>query len=354
MTHPNKLLLRGINYDTGTNYAPGYLSREVWHPDLIEQELTVIRDELHCNAITIFGSEIDRLVECASVAAAKGLQIWLQPRLIDSSPDEMLAHLAELAQAAEQLRQQHTHVTLNLGCELSVFMGGLIPGATLLQRVRWLRYLWWAWMLVPRFNNRLNAHLRQARAVARSVFSGQITYGSGIWENVNWHEFDIVGLNYYRESSNQATYRDDLRRFHSYNKPIVITEFGCCSFTGADKLGSSGDSIVDYTQATPALKGLYQRNEQVQADYITDLLNIYCEEGIYGAFVFEFTEPSHPYASDPRHDLDIASYGIVKVLSSDPHGADTILQWEPKQAFHALAQFYQHLLKAEPAGQQQN
>src|SRR5690606_10368180 len=120
MTHPNKLLLRGINYDTGTNYAPGYLSREVWHPDLIEQELTVIRDELHCNAITIFGSEIDRLVECASVAAAKGLQIWLQPRLIDSSPDEMLAHLAELAQAAEQLRQQHTHVTLNLGCELSV------------------------------------------------------------------------------------------------------------------------------------------------------------------------------------------------------------------------------------------
>src|SRR5690606_21326311 len=131
-----------------------------------------------------------------------------------------------LAHAAEQLRQQYDNVTLNVGCELSIFMHGLIPGATFLKRVRWLTYMWWLWMLLPRFNHRLNAHLNKACTVARAAFKGQISYGSGIWENVDWNEFDVVGLNYYREKTSQITYVNDLRRFHKHKKPIVITEFG--------------------------------------------------------------------------------------------------------------------------------
>ena len=226
----------------------------------------------------------------------------------------MLNHLAEVARAAEQLRKQHAHVTLNIGCELSIFMSGIIPRQNFLQRASWLGSWWWVWMLFPRFRHRLNVHLRKATAVARSHFEGQMTYGAGIWENIDWSMFDLVGLNYYRESSNQSSYMTDLRSFHSYNKPIVITEFGCCSFQGANKLGGSGDTIVDYTKLMPTLKGLYTRDEQVQADYLVDLLNIYKAENIYGAFVFEFTEPSHPYSPDPRHDLDMASYGIVKCI----------------------------------------
>ena len=82
------LNLKGINYDTGTNYASGYLSREVWHSDMIRSEIKVIRDELHCNAITLFGSEIDRLQHSAEIALDYGLQVWLQPRLIDSTRDD--------------------------------------------------------------------------------------------------------------------------------------------------------------------------------------------------------------------------------------------------------------------------
>lgn len=342
MTDQKSLVLKGINYDVGTNYAPGYLSREVWHHDLMRQEIRTIRDNLHCNTINIFGSDNNRLVECAAAALESGLQVWLQPRLIDSSADEMLAHLSEIARAAEQLRKQYVNlsITLNLGCELSIFMSGLIPGQSYLQRARWLGYMWWLWMLLPRFNNRLNDHLRKACAIARSNFNGQISYGSGIWERVDWAEFDIVGLNYYREASNQSTYVSDLRAFHKYSKPIVITEFGCCSFDGADRLGASGDSIVDYTRPVPALRGSYSRNETVQANYLVDLLNIFQAEGMYGAFVFEFTEPSHPHSHDPRYDLDMASYGIVKVYPNDSGKPDSVLRWEAKQAFHELAEFY--------------
>lgn len=340
MTPPKPLTLKGINYDVGTNYMPGYLSREIWHHELVEREIRVIRQELHCNTINIYGSDLGRLVECSTIALKNGLHVWLQPRLIDSSPEEMLAHLSALATAAEDLRSQYANVTLNLGCELSIFMSGLIPGRSFLQRATWLGRFWWLWMLLPRFNKRLNDHLNKALMIARTHFNGQISYGSGIWESVRWNDFDLVGLNYYREASNQSTYISELRRFQRYGKPIVITEFGCCSFDGADKLGGSGDSIVNYTTPTPTLRRLVSRNEAVQADYIVDLLNIYQAEGIYGAFVFEFIEPSHPYSSDPHLDLDVASYGIVKVYSNSLDKPVSDVEWKPKQAFHALAKFY--------------
>ncbi len=336
----HSLVLKGINYDVGTNYAPGYLSREDWSHDRMREDICVIKRELHCNAINLFGSDLERLTACAMVALENDLQVWLQPRLIDSQPAEMLKRLAELACIAEQLRQQHTPITLNIGCELSIFMAGLIPGQTFVERVTWLKNRWWLWMWWPRYKKKLNVHLKKALGVARLHFKGQITYASGIWESVDWQPFDIVGLNYYREAYNQSTYANDLRRFHRYRKPIVITEFGCCSFEGADGLGAEGDSIVDYTSHKTRLKGLYKRDEQVQADYLIDLLKIYQAEDIDGAFVFEFTEPSHPYSPDPMDDLDMASYGIVKVYPSESTSTEGRRNWEPKRAFHAIARWY--------------
>lgn len=342
MTPAQGLTLKGINYDTGTNYMPGYLSREVWNQALIRKEIRAIKDELNCNTINIYGSDSQRMTECARIALECGLAVWLQPRLIDSSPEQMLAHLAEVARAAETLRQRHGNVTLSAGCELSIFMAGIIPRQSFLQRAKWLGSLWWLWMLLPRFNQRLNAHLKKASAVARSHFKGQISYGSGIWEKIDWSAFDLVGLNYYREASNYSSYLSDLRGFQRHRKPIVITEFGCCSFEGADKLGGSGDSIVDYTQLMPRLKGLHTRDERVQANVIVELLKLYEAENLFGAFVFEFTEPSHPYSADPRYDLDMASYGIVKVHPYSDKTPNTE-EWEPKLAFHEIAKLYRNL-----------
>ena len=41
--------------------------------------------------------------------------------------------------------------------------------------------------------------------------------------------------------------------------------------------------------------------------------------------------------SDPRRDLDMASYGVVKMLPGGPGTGYHGLGWEPKLAFGALA-----------------
>jgi hypothetical protein len=46
------------------------------------------------------------------------------------------------------------------------------------------------------------------------------------------------------------------------------------------------------------------------------------------------------WTGDPREDLDLASYGIVKVLE-DGHGeAYPDMFWEPKAAFRTLAEYH--------------
>lgn len=47
------------------------------------------------------------------------------------------------------------------------------------------------------------------------------------------------------------------------------------------------------------------------------------------AFWFTFAGYRYPHHTDPRYDLDLASYGVVR-LEPD-------MSWEPKESFHALA-----------------
>jgi hypothetical protein len=138
---------RGVNYDVGTNYEPGKLSRPVWNRSIVERDLGAIRNELRCNAVTLYGIDVDRLVEAAEVALALGLRVWLQPRLINSTRDEAIALLTEVAKAAEFLRRRHPDVGLNVGCEFTLFSSGMIPGRDHAQRAFLLTWLWW--LLLP-------------------------------------------------------------------------------------------------------------------------------------------------------------------------------------------------------------
>jgi len=330
------VVLKGINYDAGTDYD-GHLSREILSEGTIRKEIQVIKDVLHCNCVQIYGSNIGRLAMCAKEALVQGLFVWLQPRLINSTPRKMLDHLTQVAKIGEQLRTQHQNIVLNTGCELSIFMSGILPGYRFGQRALSLAVIW---PFLPLFNRKLNKHLQKALATAKKHFHGQVSYSAGIWEDIDWSGFDFVGLNYYREASNQSTYAIDLRSFHRYNKPIVITEFGCCCYEGSDMKGGSGDDIVDWSKLPPRLKKSYKRNERVQADYVTDLFKVFQSENVYGAFVFEFIEPSYPYSSDTLMDLDMASYGIVKPRLIDLNAIPDCEYWEPKLAFTAISKLF--------------
>ncbi|WP_188194707.1 CPBP family glutamic-type intramembrane protease [Nonomuraea sp. SYSU D8015] len=328
------LPVKGINYDVGTAYHPRHLSRPTWNSDEARDDIRVIGEELHCNAVTVFGSRLDRLADAAHHAARRGLHVWLQPRLPENGPTQTLEFLRQVSVLSEEIRRSYpVPVTLTVGCELSIFMRGIVPGRTFGRRTRMLTFTWP--FLLQLYNRKLNRFLGEAAAVAREHFRGEVSYAAGSWEGVDWRPFDLVGVNLYRDSSNQGRYCADLRLLQRHGKPVVITEFGCCAYDGADTKGASGDDIVDWRATPPRIKGSRTRNEQVQADYLGDLIETYATEGVRGAFVFEFSEPSYPHAPDRRHDLDLASYGIVKAGPGD--------RWERKAAFHRVAGLYQSL-----------
>ena len=62
--------------------------------------------------------------------------------------------------------------------------------------------------------------------------------------------------------------------------------------------------------------------------------------GVDSAFVNTFARYDLPHRDDPGRDLDMASYGVVKVLEGRPGRGYPGMPWEPKAAFAALADWY--------------
>jgi hypothetical protein len=190
---------------------------------------------------------------------------------------------------------------------------------------------------------RLNAFLERASAVARKHFDGRITYSAGPWEaeGLEWSLFDFVGLDYYAFHPKRAEHVRELGQFRRFGMPIVITEFGTNAFEGAPKLEGGGWAIVDYSKPLPEVPGKYVRNEKVQADYLVEMLEIFESQEIHGAYVYTFISPDAPHSRNPRFDLDLASFSIVKAIPDTQWVTSSPYRWEPKRAFHALAEHYE-------------
>ena len=168
---------RGICYDTGTDYLPGsgILTIETWDVPRVTSEIAVLHRDLHCNAVTIFGSDPDRLREAAEIALAEGMRVWIQPRPIDADAAALRDVIAGVAATAEELRQEYGAVGLNLGVELTIFSAGIIPGTTFADRITTLLT---SFDSMPTYNAALNALLGDLRETARAAFNGPLTYGS--------------------------------------------------------------------------------------------------------------------------------------------------------------------------------
>ncbi|MER5970513.1 abortive infection protein [Streptomyces sp. NPDC002055] len=318
------LAYKGLNFDT---------DRDVWRTEYVRREIAAIREQLHCNAILLLGHDLDRLTEAASIAAGHGLFVWFEPRQFDRDAEETLAFLGKVARAAERLRTRHPDVGISLGTELTIFMSGLVPGKDYNERAQALHRPESAG-----FQKRLNVFLDRAVRTVRTLFRGRVTYSSGEWEEVDWHGFDILGRNLYRTADNRAGYTDQVRALHRHRKPVVITEFGCCTFTGAREQGGAGYTVVDWERQPPVVKDGYVRDEREQADEIGALLDLYAAERVHGAFVYNFIAPDSPHSPQRRHDLDIASFALVKTFPTGTRrGYAETGQWEPKQSFHAVA-----------------
>jgi hypothetical protein len=325
---------RGINYDTGF-FPGGRLSRERFDPETVRREMAVIAGELHCTAVRVSGGDAERLEVAARCAAEAGLEVWFAPFPCDLTPEEMLPFFEDCAGRAEELRRGGAEVVFVTGCELSLFATGFLPGENALRRIEGIMSgdpaVFAAFGDIPR---QVNAFLAKAAAAVRGRFGGPVTYAAGTWEDVDWAPFDIVGMDAYRDASNAEGFRDEVRRRGTFGKPVAVTEFGCCAYRGAADRGGAGWMIVDRDAEPLRITGEPVRDESEQVTYLRELLEIFEQEGVDSAFWFTFAGYDLPHRpQDPEHDLDLASYGVVKF------GEDGVT-WEPKEVFHALAAAY--------------
>ncbi len=358
---------RGVVYDSGT-----VLSGLLWHVDsrprldlaVAHRELQIIRDDLHCNAVRVTGSHLDRLAAVAEIGLGLGLEVWYSPTIWERPAEQTLQALLSAAAAAETLRRRHPdRVTFILGTELTLFMRGIVPGRSIEERFGTPTAR--ERLKAGTHNGPLNAFLGRAAAAARAVFGGPLTHASLAFEAVDWAPFDIVGIDHYRDARIKDRYVQMLQPLLATGKPVAVTEFGMRTYRGADSSGALGFGVLEQRTVVlhhlrligrlfrVRLKGAYIRDEGLQARELVETLRILDGAGIDGAFVSSFVDGwSSKYSEDPLYDLDMSGMGLVKTFARGHGTTYPDMPWEPKEAFRAVAAHYggEEGSGAEPGG----
>lgn len=323
---------RGVVYTVGAGETPG----TAWSAARMRRDIGAIRDRLHADTVDVTGDGVERLTATAGEAAERGLHVWLQPTLADAPERDILEHMAECGRYAERLRRQGASVDFSVGCEFWLFVPGIVPGETVMDRVENLL----KGNVDPvRMQRELDRVTAKAAALGRSVFHGNLSYAAAQDDTVDWRLFDIVGIDYYSYFRHHADYIRELTQYRHWGKPLAITEFGTCTYEGAPQAGGMGWNVIDYDKGE--IKGDLVRSEHTQAVHLTDLVRVFESMGLYAAMAFEFVTPDAPHRPDnPKKDLDMASYSITKAIKNRPDDPRSSWHWEPKEAFYALARQY--------------
>jgi hypothetical protein len=349
--------LKGVCYDVGSymtfNWRPHFDGEQV------SRELEIIKDDLHCSAVRISGNDLGRLSLAARHAMENGLEVWFSPTLWDRPPDETLRYLAKAAGVAEEVRQGTDGMVFVTGGEFTLFMQGILEGRTLQKRIANPGFM--AKVKAGEHNKPLNDFLTKANKVVRSIYRGRVTYASLIWEQVDWENFDFIGVDHYRTAKMEDKYVQMLEPFFKNGKPVAVTEFGYATTHGGigEKgllLSSAGleEGLIDLKSqffhyklpligrfVRPRLNGEHVRDEAWQAQKLVETLGILDKAGADGAFVSGFISQITPYSDEPRYDLDMASSSLVKYFEGGRRGSTyPDMPWEPKESFRAVADYY--------------
>lgn len=372
----------------GANWRPKF------DPKTVHKELEIIKNDLHCNAVRICGLDVDRLMTASADALSQGLEVWLSPEMWDKSQEETIEYIGRASERAEGLRQEWPgRLVLSVGSELTLFSQGMVEGKNVFDRIS--RPSLWADVAAGKPNVPLNAYLSKLTEAVKKYFRGPLTYCSLPFEGVRWKQFDFVGVDHYRDTQNKDSYGPMASKYRAFGKPVIIGEFGCCTFQGAELLGANGFMIafgmmesvlgpdkklpklfLDMAHVPPRVDGHYIRDEALQARELVDQLAVLDAAGVEGAFVQTFVVPNSPYRSDPRYDADMANFSLVKSFAeaeteeefrrqtirgardfmgvdldpriidgfSGPTGEHGVtypdLPWEPKESFRAVAKYY--------------
>ncbi|RMY59958.1 hypothetical protein D0863_11756 [Hortaea werneckii] len=348
----------GVVYDVGLNFTGIGYSVEPFNPALVKQDMHVIATQLHANAVRIEGEDISRLTLAARAAHDVGLAVYFNPWKMNATAEETRDYLSEAAKAAEQLRSvDGVDMVFLVGCEYTIFSKACFPGDTLAECITWFgkqlssasdSTLTKSPQAVLDKSTHLNELLRLLVEATNKHFGGPITYSAGSWERVDWSLFDIVGIDHYRRGESAEDYVNGLDKYR-HGKPLVVMEFGCCAYEGADLRGDGGFALLK--GVNPDGSGIFEndvvpiRSETEQADYIETQLGLLQSQDLHAAFVFLFSFPSFP-AGEGNRDLDMMAFSLVKTFHDNDARSKAMPPWAPKEAFHRLAAIYDRFTRA--------
>lgn len=344
----------GVVYDVGLRFTPDVLSVDPFNPQLVAHDMQAIAQDMHANAVRIEGEDIERLAAATRIAHGNGLAVYFNPWKMDADIEQTRAYLAEASETAEQLRREGVDIVFVTGCELTIFTNGIYPGGSFMERGMWLS----SQIMNPQPTDSndgavsplaeravvLNEALRSFVATIREQFEGQVTYSAGLWEDVDWDPFDIVGVDAYRHGEPAEEYLATLERYKKEGKPVGALEFGCCAYEGAAAKGDAGFAILQ--GENPDGTGIFEggvvptRSEREQADYVGEQLELIEKAGFDTAFVFSFSFPAYRFGKGAK-DRDMVAFSLVKTFSDDDPRSKAMPPWEPKEAFHRAAAFFE-------------
>ena len=327
---------KGINYDTGFEpYGPTNSSRKTFDTKVVNREMQIIANDLHCTHVRITGSDPDRIAIAARQAIEAGMKVWFSPFPCNLTTDELLSYLVICTGKAEEIRQISADTVYVLGCELSLFNNGFLPGSHLLERSQaFVEFDKWQ----PAMDETLKEFFSKVIPEVRKYFKGTITYAAGEWEEVDWSLLDIVSVDLYRSKRNQDSYEQQLKTYMAHNKPVAITEYGCCPVKGGADLGGTATfTVLAIQESGLVVNDGWQYSDEEQVIYLKELFSAFTTTGVKIAFWFTFADYEKLYSEDARHNLDMASYGVVKMLNH-PGKTYPDMQWEPRKVFWTISQ----------------
>lgn len=337
---------KGVVYDVGLRFVEGgALSVEPFDSKLVQYDVNAIANDLSANAIRIEGEDIDRLFEAAHYAHASGLTVYFNPWKMSVPVEELPEYFKIAAKKAEKLRQDGLDIVFVCGCEITLFNKGIFPGNSLMDRIMWLAGVYQSPDSNEIFSEKsklLNEILCKITHAVRSEFLGAVTYSSGSWEEVDWTQFDIVGVDYYRNGETAEEYTSGLEKY-KLGKPLIVMEVGSCTYDGAAKMGAGGFMLLEGVNSDGTARFIDDkvpvRSEKEQADYVSEQLQLLEKNEVDGVFIYVFSFPIYTFGEGAR-DLDMMSFSLVKTYPDSDPRSKRLPPWDKKESFNRVKDFF--------------
>ena len=247
----------------------------------IRNELRIIKEDLGCNAVRLISDSNSKLIEAAEIALKFNLEPWVSNRLFGLNTKGAKKVLRDLAISCEILRKRYsTQIIIIVANEPSLdtrFVWRIGPPSTGSKLEHFFS--------THRQNEKLDlsSFISELAIEVKKYFNGPITLASGPWEKIDWKYFDYIGVNLYINKHNKDIYENLIDEYKGYKKPLVITEFGCCTFKGAADYGGNGWNYASKNNV------VYDKTEQ--ANTIEKCINIFKNKDVEGSFLLGYVEP---------------------------------------------------------------